>query len=211
MCTAFHRHSTNLCAAIAAVGRRRATEFVDPGPLHAYLSCRLIPLDKRPGVRPIGVCEVLRRIIGKAISVIVKDDVWNTAGHLQLSCGHEGGCEAAVHAMKEIFQADSTEGVLLVDARNAFNNLNRQVALRNIQYICPAVATILINCYRDLSSLYVGGTVLLSREGTTQGDTLAMTMFGLTTLPLINATKKAGASQCWFADDAASGGRFIRL
>ena len=38
-----------------------------------------------------------------------------------------------------------------------------------------------------------------------------MTMFGLATLPLINATKTAGASQCWFADDAASGGRLIRL
>ena len=147
-----------------------ATEFVDPEPLKAYLSCRLIPLDKRPGIRPIGVCEVIRRIIGKAISITVKDDVRNAAGPLQLSCGHEGGCEAAVHAMKELFQADSTEGVLLVDASNAFNNLNRKVALRNILYICPAGAKILINCYQDSASLFVGGTTLLLREGTTQWD-----------------------------------------
>ena len=138
MCTAFHRQSTDLCAAIAAVGQRLATEFVDPEPLRAYLSCRLIPLDKKPGIRPIGICEVIRRIVGKAIAAIVKDDVRNTAGPLQLSCGHEGGCEAAVYAMKEIFHADSTDGVIFVDASNdstdgvifvdasnAFNNLNR--------------------------------------------------------------------------------------
>ena len=35
--------------------------------LEAYTACRLIPLDENPGVKPIGVGEVLRRIIGKAI------------------------------------------------------------------------------------------------------------------------------------------------
>ena len=36
-------------------------------------------------------------------------------------------------------------------------------------------------------------------------------MFCLVTLPLINAIKTVGALQCWFADDAASGGCLIRL
>ena len=35
--------------------------------LEAYTACRLIPLGKKPGVKPIGVSEVLWRIIGKAI------------------------------------------------------------------------------------------------------------------------------------------------
>ena len=34
--------------------------------LEAHTACRLIPLDKKPGVRPIGVGEVLRRIIEKS-------------------------------------------------------------------------------------------------------------------------------------------------
>ena len=76
MCTAFHRDSADLCAAIAAAGRRLCTEFVDPKPLSALLACRLIPLDKKPGIRPIGVCEVVRRILGKAIMEVVKRDVW---------------------------------------------------------------------------------------------------------------------------------------
>ena len=33
--------------------------------LEAFIACRLIPLNKNPGLRPIGVGEVLRRIAGK--------------------------------------------------------------------------------------------------------------------------------------------------
>ena len=65
MCTGFNRESNDLCEAIAAVGRRLSTDLVDPKAIQALLACRLIPLDKSPGVSPIGVCEVLRRIYGK--------------------------------------------------------------------------------------------------------------------------------------------------
>ena len=75
LCTSFHEESTDLCSAIAAVARRLCTECVDPAGLQAFLACRLIPLDNNPGVRPIGVCEVLRRIIGKAAMIVVKVDV----------------------------------------------------------------------------------------------------------------------------------------
>ena len=64
-------------------------------------------------------------------------------------CGNQiAGCEAAVHAMKEMFKDEGTQGVLLVDATNAFNCLNRNVALHNIQFNCPEIATILINTHR---------------------------------------------------------------
>ena len=211
LCTAFHKESNDLCAAIAAVSRRLSKDLVDPAPLEAFLACRLIPLDKKPGVRPIGVCEVLRRIIGKATVAVVRNDVRAAAGPLQLCCGQYGGCEAAVHAMRDVFQAEDTDAVIFVDASNAFNNLNRKVALYNIQYLCPAIAKMLINCYRSGSSLFVGGTVLWSREGTTQGDPLAMIMFGLATVPLIERLKSTGTVQCWFADDASSGGKILRL
>ncbi len=211
MCTAFHRESTDLCEAVAAVGRRLCTNFVDPDPLRALLACRLIPLNKLPGVRPIGICEVLRRILGKAIMEVARKEVLKATGPLQLCGGHEGGSEAAVHAMRHIFQDSETDGIIFVDASNAFNNLNRGVALRNIQYICPAVAKIMINCYRSNACLFVGDTVLYSSEGTTQGDPMAMAMFALATVPLINEIMTAGTTQAWFADDAASGGTIRRL
>ena len=42
-------------------------ELSDPNSVEALMSCRLIPLGKNPGVRPIGIGELLRRIIGKTV------------------------------------------------------------------------------------------------------------------------------------------------
>ena len=73
ICAAFHRKSSYLCTAFALVGRRLCSDFVAPAaaPLLAFLACRLIPLDKNPGVRLTGVCEVIRRILGKAVMEVV--------------------------------------------------------------------------------------------------------------------------------------------
>ena len=87
--------SSNLCNALAAVARRLCTEEVDHKGLKAFVACRLIPLDKRPGVRPIGVCEVSRRIISKAILNTISSDIQQAAGTLQLCAGQPAGIEAS--------------------------------------------------------------------------------------------------------------------
>ena len=66
--------------------------------------------------------------------------------------GQIAGVEAAVHAVRSSFLRDATKGVLLVDASNAFNPLNRKVTLHNIHQICPAFAPILINSYRSAAT-----------------------------------------------------------
>ena len=81
-------------------------------------------MDKCPGIQPIGFNETVRHIIGKAILHTVGLDIQEAAGSVQLCTGQEAGCEAAVHAMQKIFDEDDTEGVLLLDAANAFNCLN---------------------------------------------------------------------------------------
>ena len=43
--------------------------------LEASLTCKLIPLDKQPGDRPIGIGEILRRVIGKIVMKLLKRDV----------------------------------------------------------------------------------------------------------------------------------------
>ena len=63
------------------------------------MACRLIPLNESPGVRPIGVCEVLRKIVRKAIMNVVKDDILVAAGPLQLCAGRGQALKAEVHAM----------------------------------------------------------------------------------------------------------------
>ena len=44
--------------------------------------------------------------------VVVRDNVQAAAGPLQICAGLESGCEAVVHAMREIFSADDKEVVL---------------------------------------------------------------------------------------------------
>ena len=75
LCTSFHSASIDLCDAMALFARRLCTKFISPDILSSFLSCRLIALDKCPGVRPIGVCEVARRIIAKAALSILRDDI----------------------------------------------------------------------------------------------------------------------------------------
>ncbi len=80
--------------------------------------------------------------------------------------------------------------MLLVDATNAFNSLNRQVALRIIRRLSPTLATILINNYRSPTELFVDGKTLLSQEGTTQGDPLAMPMYALAIIKKLEGNLK---------------------
>ena len=116
-----------------------------------------------------------------------------------MCAGHLSGCEAAVHAMHQVFQSPTTEGVILVDVCNAFNSLNRETTLRNIRHLCPPLAKVLINTYRDNVQLFIGGDTLLSQEGTTQGDPLAMAMYAVTITPLIRCLEDEETKQVWFA------------
>ena len=141
----FGQVSSDECDSIARACRRICTEHVSPLPIAPLLNCRLKHLDKNPGVRPIGIGEVLRRIMGKAVVMLLKPVIINSVGPIQLSAGQEGGCEAACHAINDIFSGNDCQGVVLVDATNAFNSLNRTTTLLNIQHTCPEFATFLIN------------------------------------------------------------------
>ena len=91
-----------------------------------------------------------------------------------------------------------------------FNRLNRAVALYNIQYVCPPLATVVINFYRTPTRLFVTGG-MHSHEGTTQGCPLAMAFYAVSTIPLISKCRDTppdedcpAAKQTWYADDAAA-------
>ena len=60
-----------------------------------------------------------------------------------------------------------TDVVLLIDAENAFNSINRKVMLLNLKFICHIIATYIINCYATPSRLFtVSRGEILSIEGT---------------------------------------------
>lgn len=207
-CSAFGKSSSDICHALASFCKKLCSSYIDPKLLAAYTACGLIPLDKNPGVRPIGVAEVCRRIFEKVIMVVCKDDLIAAVSPSHLCVGLDSGCEAAFHAMCMLYDDPDTQAILFVDATNAFNNLNRAATLRNVQKICPIMAPILINTYRSPSALFVNNKSLLSQEGTTQGDPLAMGMYAIGTLPLIDCLKEVNTTQVWYADDSATGGAF---
>ena len=64
--------------------------FLVGGP-SALVACRLIPLNKCPGMRPIGVGEVPRHIIAKAILHTIGKGIEEAAGPLQVCAGQDGG------------------------------------------------------------------------------------------------------------------------
>ena len=139
----FKTEGKNLREQIALLSRNLALKFVDPFSIEALATCRLIPLEKNPGVRPIGMGEVLTQIMGKAIHCILREDIQAAAGSLQTATGLKAGAEVSVQGMRTIFEDPRTEGVILVDVSNVFNTLNRRVALHNIQMPCPSVSRIL--------------------------------------------------------------------
>ena len=94
--------------------------------LATFLACRLISLDKQPDVRPIGIGEVLKRVIGKIVMKHLGKDILKATGSLQLCAGQDTGSEAAIHTVYDMFNEDATEAVLMVDASNAFSPINRK-------------------------------------------------------------------------------------
>ncbi|EDO37922.1 predicted protein [Nematostella vectensis] len=210
-CKSFKQSATKLCDAMT---KSLCTKYFDPETIEPLVASRLIPLDKGEGApRPIGAGEVVRRIIGKCVMNVAKGDVVDASSSLQLCAGQNSGSEAAIHGMRTIFEADDTDAVILIDASNAFNVLNRATALHNIRVLCPIIAIYAINTYRNSARLFItGGKEIISAEGTTQGDPLAMATYALSMQPLITSSQAASSTkQCWFADDACGAGSILEI
>ena len=90
-------------------------------------------------------------------STLLKGGSQVRAGPLQVCAGHSAGAEAAIHAMSQVFDEEETDGILLIDATNAFNQMNRAVAMHNAQITCPIMSKYVINTYRSPSRLFVCG------------------------------------------------------
>ena len=139
----------------------------------------------------------------------------------QLCAGLKSGIYSAIHGVQDLWDENlSTEewGFLLVDARNAFNEINRVGMLCTVQHLCPSRAHFVFSCYRHWSLLVLrnmNGTasIIHSREGMTQGGPLAMIVYGIGILPLIKNLKREipDVTHPWYAEDAGALGTFARL
>ena len=65
-----------------------------PPPLATYcalMACRLVALDKRPGVRPMGIGETIRRALAKLVMRETGDQSKTACGNLQMCAVLEAG------------------------------------------------------------------------------------------------------------------------
>ena len=106
--------------------------------------------------------------------------------------------------------APEQEGLLLVDAKNGFNMLSRLGMIWTVRHRVGKMSRFAFNtCRHDIWLLCrrPGEYAIysLSKEGVTQGDPLAMALYGVALLPLAEILRKEFPSvmQPWYADDAA--------
>lgn len=115
-------------------------------------------------------------------------------------------------------ETEGEHGFLLIDARNAFNSINRITMLYVIHHLWPSGARFMFNLYKHWSVLVMRGQdgdvcVIDSREVVTQGDPLSMLGFSVATLPLVWELKRLYPNllQIWFADDGGIMGSFSEI
>ena len=104
---------------------------------------------------------------------------------------------------------EDLSGCLLADAANGFNNLSRLAMLWTVTHRWPRASSFAFNCYRHFPQLVIRvpgdrtPKIILSKEGVTQGDPMAMPLYGISVAVLAEQLKREFPSpmQVWYADD----------
>ena len=111
--------SARLRDAVVGLARCQANTIVNWEDICALMANQLIALDKSPGVCPIAIDEILRRVLGKVAALATFTDL-KVCRTDQLCSGLQAGMKGVIHAVKELFDlnCDTSWGILLVDAEN---------------------------------------------------------------------------------------------
>lgn len=184
---------------------------------------RMIGLHKsNGGARPVHIGDIFRRTLRKTCLEITRPEAACAAGVDQLCCGLEAGIEAGMHSMKHLCDsnADSNDwGILLLDARSAFNEGNRKMMVWIVRHLWPSGSRFVFNLHRHHSLIIMHGDsskrshILFCEEGVSQGCPASMVLYGLLLLPFINKLKELFPDlfSPWFADDGSAGGKLDSL
>uniref|UniRef100_A0A0G4G3W2 Uncharacterized protein n=1 Tax=Chromera velia CCMP2878 TaxID=1169474 RepID=A0A0G4G3W2_9ALVE len=115
--------STQLCTAVLSLERENresreelanlATEMgrrvFEWDQVKALIACRLVALDKCPGVHPVGIGEAIRRLLGKTVMKETREELQEACGANQLCSGLMGGLEGGIHAVRELWETFTQE------------------------------------------------------------------------------------------------------
>ena len=114
----------------------------------------------------------MRRIIGRTITKCLKNELMSLGLNYHFCLGQKCGIEYAIQTLRDQYSKTSADAVLLIDAENAFNSLNRKLAFKNIENTCPSLLTAIKNSYSNPFKLFVNKkNHLLSRRDNPGGPT----------------------------------------
>ena len=139
--------------------------FVAP----AFCSATLTALNKKKtGIRPIALCEVIRRLVAKCIATEAAIEAVELFGSKQLGVAVKFVAENIVHATKiafEIMKSVKSGGMLQIDFRNAFNSVKRSHLLGSTKVLMPSIISFASFCYSKHSDLFFNRSIVDSQTG----------------------------------------------
>ncbi len=108
-------------------------------------------------------------------------------------------------------------GSALFDTRNGFNELNRYLMLWNVAHLWNQGSRFAFNHYRHWVCCLVWTEqghlplIIHSKEGITQGDCLAMSLYGVALMPLASRMGETipKALQPWYCNDAGAASKAL--
>jgi hypothetical protein len=148
----------------------------------------LCALNKKDGgIRPIAIGNCLRRLTSKLACFQSRNIVNSYLSPHQLGVATKLGCEAAIHTTRTFVNNDQNRGKVLLklDFKNAFNSVERDCILKEVQCHTPLLYPYLYQCYRNPSTLFFGNHLISSSVGAQQGDLCGPMIFSLAIQPII--------------------------
>jgi hypothetical protein len=181
---------------------------IPPAIQPVFCGASLFALSKKNGgIRPIAVGCTLRRLVAKVAARLVSVQAAELFHPHQLGVGVKHGTEAAVHATRcylKHCRSFPSNAILKLDFSNAFNSVHRDVVLSAVHKFLPSLLKFTFSCYAHSSQLFFGDNIILSEEGTQQGDPLGPLLFCLSIHQLIQQLKSE--LNLWYIDDGTLGG-----
>ena len=150
------------------------------------LTADVVPLKKPDdGVRPIVLQEVMVKLIGGMCLRRCRETVAGQLGPNQFGLK---GAEAAIHHVRELWERDTSCGIITVDCSNAYGSLKRENvahALQHLHDVAPLkhAANLELGSASDVR--IQGRRVGKMTSGLRQGSAVAPALFCLATGPII--------------------------
>ncbi len=124
---------------------------------------------------------------------------------------------AAEDASFSCYKPGTGFGSALIDAHNGFNKFNHYLLLWNVAHHWNRVSRFAFNRYRHWVQCLVWSEpgepalVIHSKEGITQGNCLAMSLYGVALMPLASKMREEfpEALQPWYCDNAGMAGKAL--